>query len=83
MGVRCEVLVPETSRQAKRSKLAELGAVLTVGGAGYAEALTWRHLASSHTADALVSTLSVDVPKGTCPPLTCGILTCPPPAIPT
>jgi threonine dehydratase len=39
MGVRCEVFVPETSSQAKRDKLAELGAVLTVGGASYAEAL--------------------------------------------
>ena len=39
MGVRCEVFVPETSSPAKRSKLAELGAVLTVGGASYADAL--------------------------------------------
>ena len=39
MGVRAEVFVPETATQAKRDKLAELGAVLTVGGAGYAEAL--------------------------------------------
>ncbi|MEO6362131.1 MAG: threonine/serine dehydratase [Caldimonas sp.] len=39
MGVRCEVFVPETSTQAKRDKLVDLGAVLTVGGAGYSEAL--------------------------------------------
>ncbi len=39
MGVRCEVFVPETASQAKRDKLAELGAMLTVGGAGYADAL--------------------------------------------
>ena len=39
MGVRCEVFVPETASQAKRDKLAELGAVLTVTGASYADAL--------------------------------------------
>jgi threonine dehydratase len=39
MGVRCEVFVPETTGQAKRDKLAELGAVLTVTGASYADAL--------------------------------------------
>ena len=39
MGVRCEVFVPETSSQAKRDRLVELGAVLTVRGAGYADAL--------------------------------------------
>ena len=39
MSVRCEVFVPETAPRAKREKLAELGAVLNVGGAGYAEAL--------------------------------------------
>jgi threonine dehydratase len=39
MGVRCEVFVPETATQAKRDKLAELGAVLTVTGASYADAL--------------------------------------------
>jgi threonine dehydratase len=39
MDVRCEVFVPETASQAKRDKLAELGAVLTVGGASYADAL--------------------------------------------
>ena len=39
LGVRCVVFVPETSTRAKRDKLAELGAVVTVGGAGYAEAL--------------------------------------------
>ena len=39
LGVRCEVFVPETSSAAKRAKLAELGAVLTVGGASYADAL--------------------------------------------
>ncbi len=39
MGARCEVFVPETTGQAKRSKLLALGAVLTVGGAGYADAL--------------------------------------------
>src|SRR5450755_657703 len=39
MGVRCEGFVPETASPAKRDKLAELGAVLTVGGASYADAL--------------------------------------------
>jgi len=39
MGVRCEVFVPESSSLAKRAKLAELGAVLTVTGASYADAL--------------------------------------------
>jgi len=39
MGVRCEVFVPESSSPAKRAKLAELGAVLTVTGASYADAL--------------------------------------------
>ena len=39
LGVRCEVFVPETSSRAKRDKLAQLGAVVTVGGAGYADAL--------------------------------------------
>jgi threonine dehydratase len=39
LGVRCEVFVPETASQAKRDKLAELGAVLTVVGASYADAL--------------------------------------------
>ncbi len=39
MGVRAEVFVPETSSAAKRGRLAELGAVVTVGGASYADAL--------------------------------------------
>ncbi|MEO7152497.1 MAG: threonine/serine dehydratase [Burkholderiaceae bacterium] len=39
LGVRCEVFVPETASPAKQHKLRELGAVLTVGGASYAEAL--------------------------------------------
>ena len=39
MGVRCEVFVPETASPAKRDKLAELGAVLSVVGASYADAL--------------------------------------------
>ncbi len=39
LGVRCEVFVPETASVAKRVKLAELGAVLTVRGASYADAL--------------------------------------------
>jgi threonine dehydratase len=39
LGVRCEVFVPEAASQAKRDKLVELGAVLTVTGAGYADAL--------------------------------------------
>jgi threonine dehydratase len=39
MDVRCEVFVPETASQAKRDKLAELGAVLTVYGASYSDAL--------------------------------------------
>ena len=39
LGVRCEVFVPETASAAKRDKLNELGAVLTVRGASYADAL--------------------------------------------
>ena len=39
LGVRCEVFVPETASKTKRDKLAELGAVLTVRGGSYAEAL--------------------------------------------
>jgi len=39
LGVRSEVFVPESSSAAKRAKLAELGAVLTVTGASYADAL--------------------------------------------
>ena len=39
LGVRCEVFVPEAASQAKRDKLIELGAVLTVTGASYADAL--------------------------------------------
>ena len=39
MGVRAEVFVPETANPAKRARLAELGAVVTVIGAGYADAL--------------------------------------------
>ena len=39
LGARCEVFVPETSSAAKRAKLVELGAVLSVTGAGYADAL--------------------------------------------
>jgi len=39
MNVRCEVFVPETASAAKQARLRELGAVLTVVGAGYAEAL--------------------------------------------
>ena len=39
LGVRCEVFVPETASAAKRDKLVELGAVLQVTGASYADAL--------------------------------------------
>jgi len=39
LQVRCEVFVPEVCSVAKRSKLAQLGAHVTVGGAGYADAL--------------------------------------------
>ena len=39
LGVRCEVFVPEAASPAKRAKLAELGAVVTVTGASYADAL--------------------------------------------
>ena len=39
MNVRCEVFVPESASAAKRARLRELGAVLTVDGAGYADAL--------------------------------------------
>ena len=39
LGVRCDVFVPETASKAKRDKLAELEAVVSVGGASYADAL--------------------------------------------
>lgn len=39
LGVRCEVFVPETASPAKRAKLTELGAHLTVSGASYGDAL--------------------------------------------
>jgi threonine dehydratase len=39
LGVRCEVFVPETSSRAKQEALAQLGAVVDVGGASYADAL--------------------------------------------
>jgi threonine dehydratase len=39
LGVRCEVFVPESSSPSKRAKLVELGAVLTVRGTSYADAL--------------------------------------------
>ena len=49
LGVRCEVFVPESAPRAKRDKLAELGAVLNVGGAGYAEALAASLLRQAET----------------------------------
>ncbi|MEO8925212.1 MAG: threonine/serine dehydratase [Caldimonas sp.] len=49
MGVRCEVFVPETASPAKRDKLGELGAVLTVRGAGYADALAASLERQKHT----------------------------------
>ena len=39
LGVYCEVFVPEVSSQAKRARLAALGATVVVGGAAYADAL--------------------------------------------
>lgn len=39
LGVRCEVFVPESASDAKRDKLGRLDAVVTVIGAGYADAL--------------------------------------------
>ena len=39
LGVRCEVFVPEVCSPAKRAKLAQLGAQVTVVGSGYSEAL--------------------------------------------
>jgi threonine dehydratase len=39
LGVRCEVFVPESSSRAKQEALAQLGAVVNVGGASYADAL--------------------------------------------
>ena len=39
LGVRCEVFVPESTRATKRDKLVELGALLTVSGTSYADAL--------------------------------------------
>ncbi len=39
LGVRAEVFVPEASSEAKRARLAQLGAVVTVRGASYADAL--------------------------------------------
>ena len=49
LGVRCEVFVPESSSQAKRDRLLELGAVLTVGGTGYADALAESLLRQAET----------------------------------
>ena len=53
LGVRCEVFVPQTTSRAKRDKLAELEAVVTVGGASYAEALAASLERQAHT-DALL-----------------------------
>ncbi|HEV7576455.1 MAG TPA: threonine/serine dehydratase [Caldimonas sp.] len=39
LGVRCEVFVPEASSPAKRAKLARLGAVVSVVGRSYGDAL--------------------------------------------
>jgi len=39
LGARAEVFVPESSSEAKRARLAQLGAVVTVRGASYADAL--------------------------------------------
>ena len=39
LGARAEVFVPESSSEAKRARLAHLGAVVTVRGASYADAL--------------------------------------------
>ncbi len=39
LGVRCEVFVPELASAAKRETLRQLGAEVSVGGRGYAEAL--------------------------------------------
>jgi len=39
LGVRAEVFVPESSSEAKRARLGQLGAVVTVRGASYADAL--------------------------------------------
>ena len=39
LAVRCEVFVPASSSRAKRDKLAQLGAVVTVVGESYADAL--------------------------------------------
>jgi threonine dehydratase len=39
LGVRCEVFVPKSSSPAKQARLVELGAVLNIVGASYADAL--------------------------------------------
>src|SRR4051794_256380 len=39
LDVRCEVFVPEAANRAKRDKLAQLGAIVHVGGQSYADAL--------------------------------------------
>ena len=49
LGVRCEVFVPEVSSVAKREKLLQLGALVTVGGASYAEALAASLLRQQHS----------------------------------
>jgi len=49
LGVRCEVFVPETASAAKRDKLVALGAVLTVQGASYADALAASLVRQSQT----------------------------------
>lgn len=49
LGVRCEVFLPETSSAAKRDKLARLGAVVSVVGASYADALAASLERQAHT----------------------------------
>ena len=49
LGVRAEVFVPVTSSPAKQARLRELGAVLTVGGASYADALAASALRQAET----------------------------------
>ena len=44
LGVRAEVFVPESSSEAKRARLAQLGAVVTVRGASYADEIGRAHV---------------------------------------
>jgi threonine dehydratase len=49
LGLACEVFVPQLTSQAKRARLAALGARVVVGGAAYVDALEACHAQQRHT----------------------------------